>query len=145
MIHRRPHAQKQLSQSGAARSQPPAPRPKPISDAAAMPARSRRRCGLPPGRHPSDPDHYYPMMVGAVVRDDRLVAIHRTFLRADGTRKADLDPAKLTLGTCKGASVPLAPAGPILAIAEGIETALSFMQATGIPTWSACPQAASAV
>ena len=89
------------------------------------------------GRHPSDPDHYYPMMVGAVVRDGRLVAIHRTFLRVDGTGKADLDPAKMTLGTCKGAAVLLAPAGPILAVAEGIETALSFMQATGIPTWSA--------
>jgi putative DNA primase/helicase len=89
------------------------------------------------GRHPSDPDHYSPMMVAAVMRDDRLVAIHRTFLRADGTGKADLDPAKMTLGPCKGAAVPLAPAGPILAIAEGIETALSFMQATSIPTWSA--------
>ena len=89
------------------------------------------------GKHPSDPDQYHPMMVAAVVRDDRLVAIHRTFLRADGTGKADLDPAKMTLGPCKSGAVPLAPAGPILAIAEGIETALSFMQATGIPTWSA--------
>ena len=89
------------------------------------------------GKHPSDPDHYHPMMVAAVVRDDRLIAIHRTFLRADGTGKADLDPAKMTLGASKGAAVPLAAAGPMLAVAEGIETALSFMQATGVPTWSA--------
>jgi putative DNA primase/helicase len=89
------------------------------------------------GKHPSDLDHYYPMMVAAVVREDRIVAIHRTFSRADGTRKADLEPNKMTLGPCKGAAVPLASPGPFLAVAEGIETALSFMQATGIPTWPA--------
>jgi putative DNA primase/helicase len=89
------------------------------------------------GTHPSNPEHYYPMMVAAVIRDNRIAAIHRTFVRADGTGKADLDPNKMTLGPCKGAAVPLAPAGPLLAVAEGIETALSFMQATGIATWAA--------
>jgi phage/plasmid primase-like uncharacterized protein len=43
----------------------------------------------------------------------------------------------MTLGPCKGGAVRLAPAGPILAIAEGIETALSYMQCTGTPTWAA--------
>jgi hypothetical protein len=33
--------------------------------------------------------------------------------------------------------VRLAPAGPVLAIAEGIEDALTFMQATGTPSWAA--------
>ena len=77
------------------------------------------------------------MMVAVVVREDRIVAIHRTFLRADGAGKADLDPDKMTLGPCKGGAVPLAPPGPILAVAEGIETGLSYQQTTDIPTWAA--------
>jgi putative DNA primase/helicase len=89
------------------------------------------------GRHPSDPGRWHPMMVAAVVRDGRMVAVHRTFLRADGRGKSDLDPNKMTLGACKGGAVPLAAAGPILAVAEGIETALSFMLATAVPTWAA--------
>jgi putative DNA primase/helicase len=90
-------------------------------------------------QHPSD-KQFHPALVAAVViegRTDQCVAIHRTFLRPDGRGKADLDPDKMTLGPCKGGAVPLAPAGPVLGVAEGIETALSFMQATGIPTWAA--------
>jgi putative DNA primase/helicase len=89
------------------------------------------------GKHPSDPERWHSMMVAAVRHDGRLVAVHRTFLRQDGSGKANLDPDKMTLGRCKGAAVPLAPAGPLLAVAEGIETALSFMEATTVPTWAA--------
>jgi putative DNA primase/helicase len=89
------------------------------------------------GRHPSDPGRWHPMMVAAVVRDTLVIAVHRTFLRRDGRGKAGLDPDKMMLGPCKGAAVPLAPAEPVLAVAEGIETALSFMQATAVPTWAA--------
>jgi hypothetical protein len=89
------------------------------------------------GRHPSDPKRWCPMMVAAVLQDGAIQAVHRTFLRYDGLGKADLDPDKMTLGPCKGGAVQLAPAGPILAIAEGIETSLSYMQFTATPTWSA--------
>ncbi|MBV9014239.1 MAG: toprim domain-containing protein [Alphaproteobacteria bacterium] len=65
------------------------------------------------------------------------VAVHRTWLRADGGGKADLVPNKMTLGGYMGAAIRLAPIGPVLALAEGVETALSYMQLTGIPTWSA--------
>jgi hypothetical protein len=79
------------------------------------------------------------MMVAAVMLDGRIVAVHRTFLLQDGGGKAELDPDRMTLGPCKGGAVPLAPAAPKLAVAEGLglETALSFMLATGIPTWAA--------
>jgi putative DNA primase/helicase len=90
-------------------------------------------------KHPSD-GRFHPAMIAIVVIEGcmkRPVAVHRTFLRRDGKGKTDLDPNKMTLGPCKGAAVPLAPAGPMLAVAEGIETALSYMQATGIPTWAA--------
>jgi putative DNA primase/helicase len=76
-------------------------------------------------------------MVAAVRHDGRIVAVHRTFLRQDGSGKANLDPDKMTLGPCKGAAVPLAPTGSLLAVAEGVETALSFMRATMVPTWAA--------
>ena len=89
------------------------------------------------GKHPSDPVRWHPIMVAEVMLDGRMVAVHRTFLRPDGIGKAELDPDKMTLGPCKGAAVQLAPPGPILAVAEGIESALSFMHATGIPTWAA--------
>lgn len=89
------------------------------------------------GRHPSDPKRRHPMMVAAVMLADRIVAVHRTFLRSDGRGKANLDPDKMTLGPCKGAAVQLAPAGTVLAIAEGIKSALGYMQVCGTPTWAA--------
>jgi putative DNA primase/helicase len=91
------------------------------------------------GRHPNS-DRYHPMMVAAVViegRTDQCVGLHRTFLRQDGSGKAELDPVKMSLGPCKGGAVPLAPAGPLLAVTEGIETGLAYTQVTGVPTWAA--------
>jgi len=67
------------------------------------------------------------------------VAVHRTWLKPDGTGKADLDPNKMTLGPSDGAAIRLAPIGPNgeLGVAEGVEDARSYMQLKGIPTWSA--------
>jgi hypothetical protein len=89
------------------------------------------------GKHPNDPGRQNPMMVAAVLYGGRLVAVHRTFLRQDGSGKANLNPDKMTLGPCKGGAVPLGPAGPVLAVAEGVETALSYMAVTGTHTWAA--------
>lgn len=91
------------------------------------------------GKHPSG-DGFHPMLVAAVFiegRTDQCVAVHRTFLRADGRGKAAVEPDKMTLGPCKGGAVPLAPAGQALAVSEGIESGLSYMQLTGTPTWAA--------
>jgi phage/plasmid primase-like uncharacterized protein len=81
----------------------------------------------------------FPCMLAAVtVWPSKTVhAVHRTFLTADGTRKAQVSEAKMMLGPCAGGAVRLAGHGGTLAIAEGIETALSAMQATDIPTWAA--------
>ncbi|WP_158659815.1 DUF7146 domain-containing protein [Niveispirillum cyanobacteriorum] len=80
----------------------------------------------------------WPAMVAAV-RDagGTIVALHRTYLRPDGMGKADIDPAKMTLGPVGGCSVHLAPAGPHMIVAEGIESALSAMGGAGLPTWAA--------
>jgi putative DNA primase/helicase len=65
------------------------------------------------------------------------VGIHRTYLRRDGLGKADVDPVKMALGPIAAGAVQLAPAADQVLIGEGIETALSAMQATGIPAWAA--------
>jgi hypothetical protein len=81
----------------------------------------------------------WPAMVALVTRgsDDTPLAIHRTFLARDGSGKAPVDPQKMMLGPCSGGAVRLGPSGDRLMIAEGIETALSAMQATGKPAWAA--------
>ena len=42
---------------------------------------------------------------------------------------------KMTLGTMRDGAVCLAPAGPVLGVAEGIETGLSAMQIFDVPVW----------
>jgi putative DNA primase/helicase len=79
-----------------------------------------------------------PAMVAAVQSPDRsITGIHRTYLRADGTGKAQVPSPRKMLGTISGGAVRLAAAGRDLALGEGIETCLSFIQITGIPTWAA--------
>src|SRR5215212_6109936 len=100
----------------------------------AIPTALRFHPGL---RHPSG--HTAPAMVALVTRgaDGRPIAVHRTFLRPDGSGKADLSPAKMCLGSVTGGAIRLGECDNRLAIAEGIETALSVQQATGWPTWAA--------
>src|SRR6266851_8449910 len=88
------------------------------------------------GRHPTGARR--PQMIARVEHAEHgPVAVHRTFLAIDGSGKASLDPVRMSHGPVGGAAVRLAPAGSVLAIAEGIETALSYMQATSTPTWAA--------
>jgi putative DNA primase/helicase len=88
-------------------------------------------------KHPSG--SVWPAMIAVVrhVRDHALFAVHRTFLARDGSTKAPVEEPKRTLAQCGGGAVQLAAAGEHLAIAEGIETALSVLIATGVPTWAA--------
>jgi hypothetical protein len=80
-----------------------------------------------------------PCMVAAVqTADGRLSGLHRTFLRHDGRGKADVQPAKKMLGSCRGGAVRLAAAGRRLALCEGIETGLSIRQVCpDLPVWCA--------
>ncbi len=57
-----------------------------------------------------------------------------TWLSADGTDKAPVETPREIFGPIRGGAVRLAPPSETLAIAEGIEIALSVLQATGIPT-----------
>jgi putative DNA primase/helicase len=87
------------------------------------------------------PSGVRPAMVALVTRgtDDEPLAVHRTFLRRDGSGKALVDSPKLMLGPCRGGSVRLGRVQPDqwLIIAEGIETTLSVMEAGALPGWAA--------
>lgn len=77
-------------------------------------------------------------MVAAVQGPDRrIVGVHRTYLLPNGRAKAQVREPKLSLGPISGGAARLAAAGHHLAVGEGIETCLSFMQATGTATWAA--------
>ena len=66
-----------------------------------------------------------PAMVAMVEGAERF-AVHRTYLRADGSGKAGLEPAKAMLGAVTGGAVRVAQGDGLLVVAEGIETALSL-------------------
>jgi putative DNA primase/helicase len=92
-------------------------------------------------RHEDDHFTYHPAMLAQV--DDphgHVVTLHRTYLTLDG-RKADVPKPKKLMspavprGTVGGA-IRLYRAGDMLAVTEGIETALAVRLATGLPVWS---------
>ncbi len=92
---------------------------------------------LPQHRHrPTGTD--WPVMLAAVRNAaGQLVGLHRTYLEQDGTGKAPIAPAKMSLGPIGGGAVRLAPAGPHLVVGEGIESTLSAMTGGGLPGWAA--------
>ena len=85
----------------------------------------------------------YPALIARVsAADGSGVTLHRTYLTADG-RKADVPQPKKLMShpgnrSMKGAAIRLFPAvTDVLAVAEGIETALAVRELTGLPCWSA--------
>ncbi len=81
---------------------------------------------------------YHPAMVAMVTGPDgRPVTLHRTYLGMDG-KKAEVEaPRRLMPGpVVKAAAVRLAEVVDEMAIAEGIETALSVTALFGVPCWA---------
>jgi putative DNA primase/helicase len=80
-----------------------------------------------------------PAMLG-VVRDaaGAVVALHRTYLKPDGSGKAEIQKPKKFLGSTKGGTIKISPmtADGELGIAEGIETAIAASMLSGLPIWS---------
>lgn len=78
--------------------------------------------------HPYEKTHF-PALVAAVSdRARKVVAIQRIYLRDGGGGKASVDPAKMSLGSVKGAAVRLSPLGDVLVLVEGIEDGLTILQ-----------------
>jgi len=78
----------------------------------------------PSCRHTTD--QHLPAMVALVEGSDS-VAVHRTFLCADGSGKAQVESVKMMLGPCAGGAVRLSQTDGTLLICEGIETGLSLL------------------
>jgi putative DNA primase/helicase len=90
-------------------------------------------------RHSGPPVTWHPAML-ATVSDaaGRPATIHKTYITTDGA-KAAVDKVRMFCAGSvpAGGAVRLAAPGPVLGIAEGIETALAATKMFGIPTWSA--------
>ena len=67
------------------------------------------------------------LIAGVSDVDGRVVAVHRTYVAADGSRKAAVSPVRMMLGPTAGRSVHLGPAARRLAVTEGVETGLSVL------------------
>jgi putative DNA primase/helicase len=81
---------------------------------------------------------FRPALLAAVRDDSGLVAVHRTFLDPRSARLADLPLPKRALGRLGQGAVRLRPPRKgTLGWAEGIESAMTATQLTGIPCWAA--------
>jgi hypothetical protein len=73
------------------------------------------------------------------IHDAAVRGVHLTKLKPDGSGKAGTDSDKIMIGKSVGFPIVLAPIndGLGLAIAEGVEDALSLHEATGLGAWAA--------
>jgi putative DNA primase/helicase len=79
-----------------------------------------------------------PAMVALVQSaDGGPVGIHRTFLRRDGTGKAELEPPRAALGPVRGGAIRLDPVATAIVVGEGIESSASAGVLLGLAAWSA--------
>jgi hypothetical protein len=98
---------------------------------------------------PAKPEHH-PALIAAygipeelepgVLDEPRQVgAVHLTLLQPDGSEKVNVEKPKISIGSHTGLPIVLAPPNDLLglAIAEGIEDALSVHAATGLGAWAA--------
>ncbi len=82
-----------------------------------------------------------PAMVAAMrdIGTNEICGLHRTYLRPDGSGKAEVTPAKMMLGRSKGAAIKLSDDADVtigLHIAEGIETSLALLGFEIAPVWA---------
>jgi Toprim domain len=98
---------------------------------------------------PLKPEHHPALIAAFAVVDEpepgllgkpqHVTAIHLTLLKPDGSDKANVKPNKITVGSPLGLPIILAPPNDLLglAIAEGIEDALTAHHALGLGAWAA--------
>lgn len=122
----------------------------------AEPARlylARRGISIPPPKairfHPSLPYYdgkemvgNFPAILGKVTdKQGNPVTIHRTYLTNAGQKAPVRAPKKLMRNpknrSLIGGAIRLVAPGPVLGVAEGIETSLAVMEGTGLPVWCA--------
>lgn len=81
---------------------------------------------------------HFPCLLSCVFNyQGQIVSMHRTYLKADGSGKADVACAKKLVtpfGDMSGACIALAKPARSIAICEGLETGMAVQVATGLPT-----------
>lgn len=81
-------------------------------------------------RPDTGPTEAHPALIAAVTDlDGRITGVHRTWLSADGSDKASIDPPRKAMGDLLGNAVRFGVVDGVLAAGEGIETVLSLRQA----------------
>lgn len=79
-----------------------------------------------------------PVLIGAVLdAEGSFLAVHRTYLSADGLGKAAITTQRATLGAKRGGAIRLDPTASEIVVAEGIETAGSAGIRFSLPAWAA--------
>jgi hypothetical protein len=73
------------------------------------------------------------------INDGAVRGVHLTLLKPDGSGKADIEPNKIMVGKSTGSPIVLAPMNDLLglAVAEGIENALTAYQLNRFGVWAA--------
>ncbi|MGI8705020.1 MAG: DUF7146 domain-containing protein [Sphingomicrobium sp.] len=80
----------------------------------------------------------HPCLVALVAgADNKVAGIQRTYLKEDGSGKADLPKPKLSLGSVAGGAIRLAPCAAVLTVCEGLEDGLTLQQEIGQAVWVA--------
>ncbi len=88
-------------------------------------------------RHPSERGFWSAMVALVVDPAGTPCAVHRTYLRADGSGKAAIELQKASKGPVWGGVIRLDPVASELVVGEGIETAASAGRLLDLPAWSA--------
>ena len=73
------------------------------------------------------------MVAGVQAPDGKIIAIQQTWLTSDGEKTSG---KRLTTGNLGAGAVRLGATARIMGLAEGVETALSAMQMTGMTVWA---------
>ncbi len=79
----------------------------------------------------------FPALVAGVTSGGgKFIAVHRTYLKLDGSGKAAVTSPKMALGSLQDGAVRLGRADKALGLAEGLESALSAQQLFELPVWA---------
>ena len=81
---------------------------------------------------------WHPAMVAKILASDGAPTnLHRTYLTLNG-QKADVGSVRKVMagGIAKGSAIRLFEPGPVLGVAEGIETAFAASELFRVPVWS---------
>lgn len=79
-----------------------------------------------------------PCLVALIANaENKIGGIQRTFVKEDGSGKADVPAPKLSLGRLTGGAIRLAPAAANLIVTGGLEDGLTLQQEMGLAVWAA--------